>query len=841
MAERFLRTKQRFDYKVYDRTGVQIPLSSTKLPTTEGTMSADANMSKVSGTLAGLLFQLDELLEDVADPSKFGIQEIRDYHDELKSLRIQIVTVSSELSSLTGEDYPKKTDSQVKKALSVSKDCIKLLKETASATEQRKQSADTEEKNVIKEKKSQEMDGRKFAFNSMLSEIGTITASLIDKYNIHDDEEEIDSNMILKRKENKSNYAADVQRVKLLVDRLLNYTDIVFEGKDEVLQNHYKKLNALEKMKVEFEEKLRLDLEEYDLSDRKLKLAAVTKVNIGKFNGSLEKGMDFYTFKSKFLKAYASYPKALLVEWLTNNHLEGKAKDCIGSLDCVNEIWKRLENNFGNTEEMLQHQFKKINQLGPMRLQKSYESKKHYLQCLVNVMQDVLDLATEHDLLGEIHFGCQLQKVASMLESDIETKWYTIVAEEELKKQDRWKPMLRFLNKQLKIVQVRAAETGVQTVDDEKNKDQEPPRRDNTEKPGGTFHATEQCKLCDEQHPNSNTEFVLCKRFLQMRLKERGPLVRSKKYCVQCLDGKTKWNDVDHKCSNDWVCKHPFHEKYKKKLHFLLCEPHSNDETNKQLYDDFKKNVLKAEWQKRLHSSIYCMHESSSSMENCERPDCDDARSYGTPAYILQPYPFDGHVFNLMFDTGCQNFVCRNAAVEGLPNTHKENTMKGPIIISGVGCQQVTSNYGQYSVKLPAYDKTLVKFTGICLDVITGVMPPYPVKEACKSIIDDYVAGGGKKSDLPNVPMLVGGETDFLIGMQYNYYQPRLVHILTTGLAIYQSMFLGVDNTRGCIGGPHKVFEMCERQFLEKSNVTQFKAFLQQQLQLFNNRNPGMS
>ena len=47
-------------------------------------------------------------------------------------------------------------------------------------------------------------------------------------------------------------------------------------------------------------------------------------------------------------------------------------------------------------------------------------------------------------------------------------------------------------------------------------------------------------------------------------------------------------------------------------------------------------------------------------------------------------------------------------------------------------------------------------------------------------------------------------------------------------------MFVGVDNTRGCIGGPHKLFEACERQFLETSNVAQFRVFLQQQVQLFN-------
>ena len=48
-------------------------------------------------------------------------------------------------------------------------------------------------------------------------------------------------------------------------------------------------------------------------------------------------------------------------------------------------------------------------------------------------------------------------------------------------------------------------------------------------------------------------------------------------------------------------------------------------------------------------------------------------------------------------------------------------------------------------------------------------------------------------------------------------------------------MFVGVDGTRGCIGGSHEVFLQCERRFYEtESNVVQFRVFFQQQLSLFN-------
>ena len=41
-------------------------------------------------------------------------------------------------------------------------------------------------------------------------------------------------------------------------------------------------------------------------------------------------------------------------------------------------------------------------------------------------------------------------------------------------------------------------------------------------------------------------------------------------------------------------------------------------------------------------------------------------------------------------------------------------------------------------------------------------MSPYPVNEGSRVIANDYVASGGKESDLPDLPVCVGGETDFL-------------------------------------------------------------------------------
>ena len=127
-----------------------------------------------------------------------------------------------------------------------------------------------------------------------------------------------------------------------------------------------------------------------------------------------------------------------------------------------------------------------------------------------------------------------------------------------------------------------------------------------------------------------------------------------------------------------------------------------------------------------------------------------------------------------MFDSGCESFVCRKGAVDLLPEDCKRNIFPGPIMLNSVGGVEVHAPHGHYEVKLPIHDGRLATFSGLCLDTVTGVMPPYPVREARKTIVDSYVAAGGNVNDLPDVPMLVGGETDLLKG---SHAESRLKHL----------------------------------------------------------------
>ena len=283
----------------------------------------------------------------------------------------------------------------------------------------------------------------------------------------------------------------------------------------------------------------------------------------------------------------------------------------------MDSIWVRLENNFGNTTEMLNHHFQQLNKLGHMSRRKTYTQKKHYLQTMINTMQDAIDVATDHGLTGEVHYGPQLQKVVAMLENYLQTLWYKIVTEESLAKPNRWLRMIVFLEAQLQIIQTRANETesadpdaavndgGSKKEDNNRNnsKNDRNNNSNNNIKPKTTparvnVAKGEACNLCDETHNNANKEFTQCKKLLEMTPKQRCDLVFSKKKCMQCLSGTARWNDKDHikNCSTKWICQNPHHQSFDRKLHFMICQPHHGEADNLALFERFRPECLKADW-----------------------------------------------------------------------------------------------------------------------------------------------------------------------------------------------------------------------------------------------------
>ena len=97
--------------------------------------------------------------------------------------------------------------------------------------------------------------------------------------------------------------------------------------------------------------------------------------------------------------------------------------------------------------------------------------------------------------------------------------------------------------------------------------------------------------------------------------------------------------------------------------------------------------------------------------------------------------------------------------------------------------------------------------SGVCLDNITSNFPLYPLQgKVLNDIIKAYKDAVVDARTLPKIPKLVGGEIDFMIGIKYLKYYPKMIFQLLSGLTIYESVFENADRGSGVIGGPLKIF-----------------------------------
>ena len=456
--------------------------------------------------LETIFFQLEEIKDVVEDElGTMSLKNASSQYDELKELRVNMVRFGQELRLVVqGEDGAKEFLEKVAVSCQASREHLKLIKDRVSELE----GIASNQLSHARELEYQKLCAKRLAFDTMTQEINSMYVKLNTSYTVGPGE--LTRDEMLKRKEDKPALAAEFDRFRERVDRLV-CTDVFFEGKNKVIADALQLLSILGRGKSTYEKRVYDDLLANDLTDDKLKLAESTTIDIGHFGG--EPGEDFYTFISKFVRAYQRHPKGLMVDWLKNNHLTGNAKSCVGSLDDLENIWKRLRDNYGNTEQMLLYYFGEINKLGPMVKQKSYTLKKQYLQTLINAMQDAFDLATEHDLLGELHYGQQLMKVVNSLEPYMQNAWWKLVTVESLGKPQRWTRLILYLGAELSIVQSRSfeAESSDPQLPQQKGTDSlRKPDKDKGNKPHLALVAgKEECALCSETHMGANKSYFV--------------------------------------------------------------------------------------------------------------------------------------------------------------------------------------------------------------------------------------------------------------------------------------------------------------------------------------------
>ena len=235
----------------------------------------------------------------------------------------------------------------------------------------------------------------------------------------------------------------------------------------------------------------------------------------------------------------------------------------------------------------------------------------------------------------------------------------------------------------------------------------------------------------------------------------------------------------------------------------LVCHEHKDTSDNKKVLKEFKDRYLQ-EFGENLPASFknITMH-SQANFVGIESE--DDPNNRGI--FMLQTIKIKGQNFNIFYDSGCSDLICKKSAINRLAKLGRATQIKpGPITISGVGDTQTVCEDGIYTVSLPLANGGDAVMQGLCLDKVTGDFPKFSLKNAEKTIRNHYQKSGGDFGELPCLPSKVGGEVDIMVGVKYLKYFPEQIFSLPTGLTIYNAAFNNYDGSKGVIAGPHASF-----------------------------------
>ena len=155
----------------------------------------------------------------------------------------------------------------------------------------------------------------------------------------------------------------------------------------------------------------------------------------------------------------------------------------------------------------------------------------------------------------------------------------------------------------------------------------------------------------------------------------------------------------------------------------------------------------------------------------------------------------------VFFDTGCNCAILRDT----IPQTQFRSTLlkQGPIeidVATGIKVQAT----GEWGIMLPLEDGSHQAVRCLSINKVTSDMPIMKlrglmdkIKEENKDHPDQV-----KFKDL-QIPSILGGEIDALIGIKYANVHPELLFTLPNGLQIFKSKFKAAKRKEVlCIGGP---------------------------------------
>ena len=244
----------------------------------------------------------------------------------------------------------------------------------------------------------------------------------------------------------------------------------------------------------------------------------------------------------------------------------------------------------------------------------------------------------------------------------------------------------------------------------------------------------------------------------------------------------------------------------------LVCDRHTGNPENTALLMRYKRNFVDKyskelpEFSKNIKISMYSAYNCANIGVSQVAATQDIVGNRGL--FMLQTITVEGQLFNLFYESGCGDLVCKKSAIDKLVNMGRANQeLPGPITLSGVGDKKTVCQDGVYKISLPLEGGKEAVMSGLCLDKVTGTFPVFPLGRVEDEIEEQHQHFGNVPTGkLPRLPEKVGGETDIMIWIKYMKYFPKEIYHLPDDLAIYEAVFRNSDGSKGVAAGPHPVF-----------------------------------
>ena len=853
------------------------PTSSNQLQETSEVNNSNLSMAhqELILPILGDLASLEEQLTDCIEVDLITLKSVDDLDDlkkEIKTLKAEIQRSISKLTFLNKE-YDVNT---YKELVVKGKSCINDIDQAKQViiNDQSKTNSEDTLSRVLMLKSSVDL-----AFDRCN-----------DKYTI--DLDKVQDGQLLLASDSLSDIRIEFNDLNKLYFEFVEKCPTSFPDRNKVFAEYKTMMTKTEKARCKYESSVVEQMQKRELTRNKVQ-DSKNDIKLPTFKGYNDK-LDYYTFKSQFLNKYRRYTSRDMVDILKNTYLKEEAYNTVKEHHELDVIWKKLKEEFGNPNRMLKTKIVDLLAVRPFQKLLKTSEKSELILKMINMLSDLFKLAEEHHLQLDLY--CKNDKVFNQLLKQLPKLWlHDWHALKKLKKIDvaassistpaweedkfNWTLFKTFLNDQLYNLkeEVLMEESMEDVTDDlcwkmnnscnvsmscvESDYYEYEEFTDPEEKSSYSMDFKEvtapACKLCNGK---VHGHYWDCITFMKMKHGERFELFLNPRKnntdlakrhigkllgeCAACLVPNAKLGHQCHEQPNikQWLCP----ETHKRPVHILCCKHHTD--TNKDLWEKFQYNTHSGFaqdetiplWKREMKWKSYCTssstHTTSTVSPNVKEVMVEEPIN-DSSIFFLQRIIVDGAPYNVFFDSGCGDFCVKKEAADRLGIRAKMVSNEG-YFMKGVGGVISLAKHGLYQVQLPLANENDALFMGLCLDEITEHFCEYNITPLFNKVVAEYLLKGGDKNNVPKVSSsgLCGGDTDLMIGIKYNRYQPKLVHELESGLGIYRSAFIGEDGSNVVIGGADPLITQMEADWAQKNvhySKKGIRSYFSQQLKTY--------